>query len=154
MESKKRPWLQALIPLATALVAVLFLVVSLRDFGFWTNQPTPGFFPIIIAVVLLIASIISMIQILTDPNPKEVKYNRQELMVILGAGSVIVCTYLIGLVPSCLIFLAVWLRGVEKAPWKHILIIEIVVGAIIIGVFSTWLQVRFPSGMLGNLLGY
>ena len=58
MENKKKGLnLRAIIPLATAIVSLVFIVVGLKDYGFWKAQPTPGFFPIIIAVVLLAASI-------------------------------------------------------------------------------------------------
>ena len=57
MENKKKGLnLRAIIPLATAIVSLVFIVVGLKDYGFWKAQPTPGFFPIIIAVVLLAAS--------------------------------------------------------------------------------------------------
>ena len=53
MENKKKSLnLRAIIPLATAIVSLVFIVVGLKDYGFWKAQPTPGFFPIIIAVVL------------------------------------------------------------------------------------------------------
>ena len=58
MENKKKGFnLRTLIPLATAIVALVFIVVGLKDYGFWTKEPTRGFFPIIIAVVLLASSI-------------------------------------------------------------------------------------------------
>ena len=153
MSSNKKAHAQAVIPLVTAIVALVFIIVGLKEYGFWTNQPTPGFFPIIIAVVLLATSIICLVQTLTDKNPKEVRYNRSELMVMLGAAGIILCTFLIGLTPSCLIYILLWLRFVERAPWKHIIIIELVVAFIILGVFTAWLQVRFPTGLLGSVLG-
>ena len=80
-------------------------------------------------------------------------YNRNELMVMLGAAAIILCTSLIGLVSSCLIYILLWLKLVEHAPWKAIITIEIIMAAIILGVFTTWLQIRFPVGLLGSLLG-
>lgn len=152
MENKKKFNLRTLIPLATAIVALVFIVVGLKDYGFWKNQPTPGFFPIIIAVVLLASSIACFIQIARDKDSEEVKYNRNELMVMLGAAGIILCTFLIGLVPSCLIYILLWLKFVEHAPWKVVIIIEIIMAAIILGVFTAWLQIRFPMGLLGDLI--
>jgi small-conductance mechanosensitive channel len=149
---KKKFNMQTLIPIATAIIALVFIVVGLKDFGFWTNQPTAAFFPIIIAVVLLASSIACFVQLARDKDAKEIKYNRNELMVMLGAVGIIIGTFLIGLVPSCLIYLFLWLKFVEHAPWKVIIIIEVIMAAIILGVFVTWLQVRFPSGLIGNLL--
>ncbi len=150
MEKKSRA--QLLIPVATSIVALVFIGVGFMSYGFWDKQPTPGFFPIIIAVVLLASSLACIFQILRAKDNQEVKYNLPELMVILGGGAVIVGTFLIGLVPSCLIYILLWLRLVEKAPWKVILIIEIIVAAIVLGVFTAWLQVHFPVGLLGDLL--
>lgn len=112
MENKKKGLnLRAIIPLATAIVSLVFIVVGLKDYGFWKAQPTPGFFPIIIAVVLLAASVACFFQIVKDKDSADVSYNRNELLVMLGAA------------------------------------------AIILGVFTTWLQIRFPVGLLGSLLG-
>ncbi|MCI2055967.1 MAG: tripartite tricarboxylate transporter TctB family protein [Oscillibacter sp.] len=152
MEQKKKFPSQAVIPLFTAVVALVFIAVGFKDYGFWTNQPTPGFFPIIIAAVLLATSVVCLVQTLRSKDGKEIKYNLQELMVILGAAGIILCTFLIGLVPSCLIYIFLWLKFVEHAHWKNIIIIEVVMAAIIIGVFVVWLQVRFPMGLLGMLL--
>ncbi len=152
MQTKKHFNAQAVIPLITGVVALVFLVTGFVNYGFWSDQPTPGFFPIIIAVVLLASSIACFIQIARDKNSSEVKYNRNELMVMLGAAGIILCTFLIGLVPSCLIYIFLWLKFVEHAPWKVIVTIEIIMAAIILGVFTAWLQIRFPVGLLGDMI--
>ena len=44
MENKKKGLnLRAIIPLATAIVSLVFIVVGLKDYGFWKAQPTPSF---------------------------------------------------------------------------------------------------------------
>ncbi|MDD3347385.1 tripartite tricarboxylate transporter TctB family protein [Oscillibacter sp.] len=151
MENRK--WnLQMLIPLATTVFSLVFIVVGIKDFGFWTNQPTAAFFPIIIASVLLLSSIACFVQLSKPGNAKTVRYNRDEMMVILGAAGILLCTLLVGLVPSCLLYIFLWLKFVEHAPWKAIIVIEIIMAAIILGVFVSWLQVRFPTGLLGSFL--
>ena len=90
MENKKKGLnLRAIIPLATAIVSLVFIVVGLKDYGFWKAQPTPGFFPIIIAVVLLAASIACFIQIAKDKDSADVSYNRNELMARIMRGIVL-----------------------------------------------------------------
>ena len=148
----KSPRTQLLIPLCTGLLALVFIVVGIGSYGFWDNQPTPGFFPILIAVVLLASSAACLLEVLRAKQGKEVRYNLNELMVILGAGAIIVGTFLIGLVPSLLIYILVWLKLVEHASWKVVIIVELIVAAIVLGVFTAWLQVRFPVGLLGDLL--
>ena len=149
---KKRFNLWTVIPLATIVVSLVFIIVGLKDYGFWKGQPTPGFFPIIIAVVLLAASIACFLQIARDKDSESVRYNRNELMVMLGAAGIILCTFIIGLVPSCLIYIFLWLKFVEHASWKVIVIIELIMAAIILGVFTFWLQIRFPMGLLLDMI--
>ena len=149
---KKRFNLRTVIPLATIVVSLVFIIVGLKDYGFWKGQPTPGFFPIIIAVVLLASSIACFLQIARDKDSGTVRYNRNELMVMLGAAGIILCTFVIGLVPSCLIYIFLWLKFVEHASWKVIVIIELIMAAIILGVFTFWLQIRFPMGLLLDMI--
>ena len=154
MENNKKGLnLRVIIPLATIIVSLVFIIVGLKDYGFWNAQPTPGFFPIIIAVVLLASSIACFFQVARDKDSADVKYNRNELMVMLGAAGIILCTFLIGLLPSCLVYILLWLKLVEHAPWKVVIVIEVIIAAIILGVFTAWLQIRFPVGLLGSLLG-
>ena len=149
---KKKINLRTVIPLATIVFSLVFIIVGLKDYGFWKGQPTPGFFPIIIAVVLLAASIACFLQIARDKDSESVRYNRNELMVMLGAAGIILCTFIIGLVPSCLIYIFLWLKFVEHASWKVIVIIELIMAAIILGVFTFWLQIRFPMGLLLDMI--
>lgn len=144
--------LRIVIPLATIVFSLVFIIVGLKDYGFWKGQPTPGFFPIIIAVVLLVSSIACFLQIARDRDSETVRYNRNELMVMLGAAAIILCTFLIGLVPSCLIYIFLWLKFVEHTSWKVIVIIELIMAAIILGVFTFWLQIRFPMGLLLDMI--
>ena len=142
---------RALIPIATAIIAAIFIGVGLKDFGFWDNQPTAAFFPIIIAVVLLATSILCLVQVLRGKEPAPV-YNKNELMVILGGGGIIIGCYVIGLILSCLLYLFLWLKVIEKASWKAIIIIEVFMAALILGGFVFWMQVQFPMGLLANLM--
>lgn len=142
---------RALIPIATAIIAAIFIGVGLKDFGFLDNQPTAAFFPIIIAVVLLATSILCLVQVLRGKEPAPV-YNKNELMVILGGGGIIIGCYVIGLILSCLLYLFLWLKVIEKASWKAIIIIEVFMAALILGVFVFWMQVQFPMGLFAYLM--
>lgn len=140
-----------LVPIITAIIAIVFIVVGLQDFGFWEGQPTAAFFPIIIAVVLLATSLLCLVQMLRSNEDAPV-YNRDELMVILGGGGIIIGCYLIGLIASCLLYLLLWLKVIEKATWKATIIIEVFMAALILGVFVFWMQVQFPVGLFAYLM--
>ena len=142
---------RAVIPAVTAVVALVFIGVGLTDFGFWEGQPTAAFFPIIIAAVLLATSLLCLVQVLRGEEAPPV-YNRNELMVILGGGGVIVGCWVVGLILSCLLYLFLWLKFVEHAAWKAILVIEVFMAALILGVFVLWMQVQFPMGLFAYLM--
>ena len=154
MDNKKKGLnLRLVIPVLTIVISLVFIIVGITQYGFWTNQPTPGFFPIIIAVCLLASSIGAFIQVAKDKDSAPVKYNVNELLVMLGALGIILGTLVIGLPISCLVYVLLWLKLMEHAPWKVVIIIELIIAAIIFGVFTAWLQIRFPWGLLGDLLG-
>lgn len=139
-----------LIPLATALIGVVFAVIGFTQPGFWDKEPKPGFFPSIIAIVLVIASIAAFFQTLKEEE--QPNYNKNELMVIGGGLSLIAGTFLVGLIPMVFLYALFWLKVIEKGtPWKDIIIIELIVAVIVLGVFAGWLQVQFPWGMLEML---
>ena len=53
---------RAFVPIATAILSLVFIGVGLNKFGFWDGQPTPAFFPTIIAVVLFATSLMCLVQ--------------------------------------------------------------------------------------------
>ena len=142
---------RALIPIATAIIAAVFIGVGLKDFGFWDDQPTAAFFPIIIAVVLLATSLLCLVQVLRGNEAAPI-YTKNELMVILGGGGIIIGCYVIGLILSCLLYLFLWLKVIEKASWKAVIVIEVFMAALILGVFVFWMQVQFPMGLFAYLM--
>lgn len=135
-----------LIPIATAVMGIVFAYVGIFQLGFWDKEPKPGFFPSIMAIVLVIASIAAFIQTLGDEEKPE--YNKNELSVIGGGLMLIVGSLIIGLIPTVFLFVLVWLKVVEKGtPWKDVIIIELIIAGIVLGVFAGWLQVQFPWGL-------
>ena len=142
---------RAFVPIATAILSLVFIGVGLNKFGFWDGQPTPAFFPTIIAVVLIATSLMCLVQELRS-NQASPSYNKNELLVILGAGGVIVGCWVIGLIPSCLLYLLLWLKAVERTPWKVVILIEVFMAVLIIGVFVIWMQVQFPMGLFAYIM--
>ena len=80
-------------------------------------------------------------------------YHKGELLVIAVALAIILSSlYLLGMLPTLGLFVVLWLRLVEKTPWKTTLIILAIVAAIVLGVFVFWLGVRFPKGAILNAI--
>ena len=142
----KRFGSKQLIPIAMALMGVVFAVVGFTQLGFWDKEPKAGFFPSIIAVVMVISSVAAFFQTLKEEDKPQ--YNKNELLVIAGGAGVIAGSFIIGMIP--MIF---WLLVIEKGtPILHIIIIEAIVAVIVLGVFAGWLQVQFPWGLFENFM--
>ena len=142
-----------IVPLCIIAVCVVFLITGLQKFGFWNakqKSPTAAFVPSIICVLLIVICVITIISSLKESG--KAVYHRQEFLMIGTAVAIIAGIYLIGMLPTLAIFTVLWLKVLEKAPWKTTIIILVIVMAIVIGVFVLWLGVRFPQGMLYEMI--
>ena len=143
----KRFGSKQLIPIAMALMGVVFVVVGFTQLGFWDKEPKAGFFPSIIAVVMVISSVAAFFLTL------KAQYNKNELLVIAGGAGVIAGSFIIGMIPMIFLYVLFWLLVIEKGtPILHIIIIEAIVAVIVLGVFAGWLQVQFPWGLFENFM--
>ena len=137
----KRFGSKQLIPIAMALMGVVFAVVGFTQLGFWDKEPKAGFFPSIIAVVMVISSVAAFFQTLKEEDKPQ--YNKNELLV----------SFIIGMIPMIFLYVLFWLLVIEKGtPILHIIIIEAIVAVIVLGVFAGWLQVQFPWGLFENFM--
>ena len=148
----KRIGTKQIVPLVLAVFAVVFAVIGFAQLGFWSHVdgPQPGFFPAIMAIVMFLTSIVSFFQSLKDKEAAG--YERNELLVIAGGAAIIVGSYIIGLLPSCYLFIVLWLKVFEHTSWKDTVIVLAVCVAISVGVFRLWLGVYFPMGLLDYIL--
>ena len=126
-------------------------VVGFTQLGFWDKEPKAGFFPSIIAVVMVISSVAAFFQTLKEEDKPQ--YNKNELLVIAGGVGVIAGSFIIGMIPMIFLYVLFWLLVIEKGtPILHIIIIEAIVAVIVLGVFAGWLQVQFPWGLFENFM--
>lgn len=147
----KRFGSKQLIPIAMALMGVVFAVVGFTQLRFWDKEPKAGFFPSIIAVVMVISSVAAFFQTLKEEDKPQ--YNKNELLVIAGGVGVIAGSFIIGMIPMIFLYVLFWLLVIEKGtPILHIIIIEAIVAVIVLGVFAGWLQVQFPWGLFENFM--
>ncbi len=141
-----------LVPLITMGIGILFAVISFGQYGFWDStamKPTKGFFPGIISVGLIALSVLAFINGLKSPNAEFRLINwyvPAAVLLIIGA------TYIIGMIPSLLIFVFLWLKIYEKQSWTTTLIALAIVAFIVIGCFRIWLDIQFPIGFIGELI--
>jgi uncharacterized membrane protein len=119
-----------MLPAIFIIVSCVWIYTGMTQFGFWNplKGGTPAFIPIIIATVLLIASSVMLLK----------SFKKEERPVYT---------------PLCFFLLLLWLKLVEKAPWKGTLVVSACLAGIGYGLFQFWLKVPFPAGLLFDLFG-
>ena len=141
-----------IVTLVLAAIAAVFAIIGFTQLGFWdaADGPKPGFFPGIMATVMFVICVISFIQSFSEND--KVVYEKDELLIIGCGAGIIAASYIIGLIPAMAVFVLVWMKVIEKAPWKATIIVLAISMAIAIGVFQVWLQVQFPLGLFERFM--
>lgn len=148
----KKVGMKQILPLILAGIAIVFAYIGFTQLGFWHNVdgPQPGFFPSIMAIVMFLTSILSFVQSFKETGKP--KFHKDELMIIASGAGIIAATFIIGLLPSCLLYIVIWLRFFEKTPWKSTLMVSAVIMVIVVGVFQVWLGIQFPMGIFEAMM--
>lgn len=145
--------LNVVFPIATALMALVWIYKGVTEYGLWdaaSTSPKDGLFPSVIGVALLVASIVNIYGSLKEDS---ITFGKKPLILIAALALIYVCTDYIGLLPSLLIFYVAWLKLYARVDWKTTIITTAAVFAVIYFGFSVWLQIRFPVGTLFQMLG-
>ena len=143
---------KVIVPVVTCAIGILFASIAFGQYGFWDSvamKPTKGFFPGIISIGLIALSVLAFINGLKSPTAE---FRLINWYVPLAVLLIIAATYVIGMIPSLLIFVLLWLKVYEKQTWTTTIIALLIVSFIVIGCFRIWLDIQFPIGFLGELL--
>jgi len=143
--------IRQLLPAVFIVISLVWIYIGLTQFGFWNplRGGTPAFVPICIATVLLISSSVMLLMSFKEEKPS---YTPLCFLFLLICLAVIGLSAVIGFLPSLLLFVLLWLKLVEKAPWKGTLIVFASLAILGYGLFQFWLHVPFPDGFLFELL--
>ena len=143
---------KGIVPVVTCAIGILFASIAFGQYGFWDSvamKPTKGFFPGIISIGLIALSVLAFINGLKSPTAE---FRLINWYVPLAVLLIIAATYVIGMIPSLLIFVFLWLKVYEKQSWTTTIIALLIVSFIVIGCFRIWLDIQFPIGFIGELI--
>ena len=143
---------KVIIPVVTCAIGILFASIAFGQYGFWDSvamKPTKGFFPGIISIGLIALSVLAFVNGLKSPTAE---FRLINWYVPLAVLLIIAATYVIGMIPSLLIFVFLWLKVYEKQTWTTTIIALLIVSFIVIGCFRIWLDIQFPIGFIGELI--
>ena len=143
---------KVIVPVVTCAIGILFASIAFGQYGFWDSvamKPTKGFFPGIISIGLIALSVLAFINGLKSPTAE---FRLINWYVPLAVLLIMAATYVIGMIPSLLIFVFLWLKVYEKQSWTTTIIALLIVSFIVIGCFRIWLDIQFPIGFIGELI--
>ena len=142
---------KSVVALACIAIAVVWMYLGITKYGLWDPKegPLSGFFPTIIGGVLLISSALYFIR---SFSMEGAKYEKGAIQLAIGMLVIFGVSYLIGFMPTLLLFYIFLLRMMEKMSVRTIIIATVVMTAIVYGTFSMWLNVPFPEGLLLEMI--
>ena len=122
--------------------------MGLGKYGWWDSISIGGgFMPTIVGTLLVLFCVLMLI---SKVRRKE-KAEKMDLKVLLPIGAmllILLCNYLLGLLPACILVSFLWLLLIEKYSWKKALLISAIMFVCVYGIFRLWLNVPFPKGLL------
>jgi hypothetical protein len=139
-----------ILPSVTTLLGILWTIVGIAKYGWWSEKgPTSGFFPIIIGALLALLSIFAIFK---EKNVAAPVYVLKSIYPLLAVIGVIFAAMLIGFFPAMFLYLFIWLKLYEKYKLLFSSLTSIFTTGTMYGIFVMWLRVPFPTGYLYRLI--
>jgi putative tricarboxylic transport membrane protein len=119
------------------------------------GSPQAGFFPLILAVLLAIFSLILMVQAIAGRKEKSWASHGPAAIwkkVVLAIGALVVFGLLfesLGYILSTFLFIAFLLRAVERQKWSLVVVVACLTSLTTYLVFGLLLNTPLPGGILG-----
>lgn len=145
--------------LITALVLLVFgvayAVVAVRSYPYWSETgPGSGFLPVWLGAAMAVLALLLLVGAswagAAGGNWLPEGRGLARLVVVILATAVFVAVMdVVGMVLGSALFLLGILRFLERYSWPYALGIAVVVAAVNYAIFTYWLQVPFPTSILG-----
>ncbi|WP_072825654.1 tripartite tricarboxylate transporter TctB family protein [Modicisalibacter ilicicola] len=141
----RRPWLNSTVTVFIILMGIAWAALGFLKYGFWFNNgPGAGFFP---AVAGTGVAILGTFSLLRSP-PRNSDTSIKNLWPAIAMALTIITIPLLGMIPSMVIFIILWMAVIEQKKWMTSLITGIGAGVVVYLLFGLWLKVAFPQGLL------
>ena len=125
--------------------------------GWGTDGPKSGFFPFWLAVILIVACGIIIIQTLRQSSG-EVFVTREQLgpvlKVLWPATAMVALTHFVGLYVASALYIGFYMRWVGRHSWFSVVGLALAIPVISFLTFELWFLVPMPKGPLESWLGY
>lgn len=142
------------------LIGVVMMVDNYKVGAGWvTDGPAAGYFPFRIGAILCAAAATVLFKSLFGKNRNRTifvswKRFRLVLMVLLPTIVYVLATQFVGIYVASTIFIAAFMRVMDKRSWLKVILISLGVSAALFWLFEIQFMVPLPKGPLEALLGY
>ena len=136
-------------------LAVAFGAGALKQYAYWgPNGPGPAFLPFWLGVVMVVLATLLFVGSLRAKDPGDdwlpTGEGLRRLGLVLGATIAYVALLnVLGMVVATVLFLVALMRVLDRCGWPLTLGVALATAGSIYVVFSRWLKVPLPTGMLG-----
>lgn len=146
----------------TAVVLMLLGGVVIADavrlgIGWGTDGPKSGFFPFWLALLMLAACALILIQSVRRKLPAPFVTRERlspVLKVLWPAAAAVVLMQFVGLYVASALYMAFYMRWVGRHSWLLVIAVAVLIPVATFLVFETWFLVPMPKGPLEAWLGY
>jgi putative tricarboxylic transport membrane protein len=146
----------------TAVVLMLLSGVVIADsvrlgVGWGTDGPKSGFFPFWLALVMLAACALILVQSVRRKSRASFVTGKQlgpVLKVLWPAAAAVALMQFVGLYVASALYMAFYMRWVGRHSWLVVIALAVLIPVATFFVFETWFLVPMPKGPLEAWLGY
>ena len=146
--------------LVAGIILCVGLVVGVDTFrmgsGWGTEGPQPGFFPFVMAVLVVVGCVMVIRQGLKGTSSVKGAKRfvpaggmKPVLTVLIPACGMVLLTEVVGLYVSAMIYLTGYIRLVGGYRWRTVLLVSIFIPLIAYWVFDKLFLIPMPMGMFG-----
>ncbi len=133
-----------IIPGILCLIACFWIYRCVTTYGIWNEGPRGGFMPLLAGLITLGFSLAAMWKGKIGDKP----WHWTIFIPVACVVAVILAIPVLGLLPGIFLMLVLWFRFLEKFSWKFTLGTSVCVLGCVWLIFSLWLMVPFPRGLL------
>ncbi|MCC8189222.1 MAG: tripartite tricarboxylate transporter TctB family protein [Planctomycetes bacterium] len=140
------------------IISVAFMALAIGIFciartypGQSNGAPGPGFFPMILSVIVFLLAAILLVSLRKergDPVQVFTKKNATVFLTLVITVAYVVLIRLVGFPPATVLFLLGLMVFFQVKSWKVLVGVPVLATWILYSVFTQFLSVQFPKGML------
>jgi len=136
-------------------LGVAFSAGALTHYAYWgENGPGPAFLPFWLGLSMALLATILLVGAIRSAEAGDPWLPRgdglRRLLLVFGISVAFVSLLnVLGMVLGTVLFLVVLLRGLDRHPWHVTVPVALAVAAVNYLIFTYWLRVPMPIGLLG-----